>query len=117
MSIIPQFYLNAVVSIGRRVSDEIKWIATGFFALRKAGANGSGYPFLITNKHVLINKDAIVIRIRKTDCEDFDTVDVPLKENDKCIYVWQPCIYHRIFDLDVCLHEYCADRRRGEFFV
>lgn len=90
MSIIPQFYLNAVVSIGRRVSDEIKWIATGFFALRKAGANGSGYPFLITNKHVLINKDAIVIRIRKKDCEDFDTVDVPLKENDKYIYVCHP---------------------------
>ena len=90
MSIVPQFYLNAVVSIGTRVSDEIKWIGTGFFALRKVDVDGSGYPFLITNKHVLIDEDAIVIRIRKKGCEDFDTVDVPLKENGKNIYVCHP---------------------------
>mgnify|MGYP004614608299 CR=1 FL=1 len=83
MSIVPQFYLNAVVSIGTRVSDEIKWIGTGFFALRKVDVDGSGYPFLITNKHVVIDEDAIVIRIRKKGCEDFDTVDVPLKENGR----------------------------------
>ena len=90
MSIVPQFYLNAVVSIGTRVSDEIKWIGTGFFALRKLDVDGSGYPFLITNKHVVIDEDAIVIRIRKKGCEDFDTVDVPLKENGKNIYVCHP---------------------------
>lgn len=45
---------------------------------------------MITNKHVVIDEDAIVIRIRKKGCEDFDTVDVPLKENGKNIYVCHP---------------------------
>ena len=90
MSIVPQFYLNAVVSIGTRMSDEIRWIGTGFFALRKANADGRGYPLLITNKHVLTDEDTIVIRIRKKDSEDFDTVDVPLIEEGKPHYVCHP---------------------------
>lgn len=90
MSIVPQFYLNAVVSIGTQMSDGIRWIGTGFFALRKANADGSGYPLLITNKHVLTGKDTIVIRIRKKGSEDFDTVDVPLIEDGKPLYVCHP---------------------------
>lgn len=71
MSIVPQFYLNAVVSIGTRISDEIKWIGTGFFAFRKVDVDGSGYPFLITNKHVLMGENAIVIRIQKKRLRGF----------------------------------------------
>lgn len=90
MSIVPQFYLNAVVSIGTRNSGKIKWIGTGFFAFRKTDADGSGYPFLITNKHVLKDEESIVIRIQKKNSEEFDTVDLAIVKNGNIIYAGHP---------------------------
>lgn len=35
MAIIPEFYINAVISIGKRNATEISWMGTGFLYLEK----------------------------------------------------------------------------------
>lgn len=80
MALIPQGYLDSVVSIGVRVdATRIIWIGTGFFVGRNVGVKGQVYPFLITNIHVFENKDSVVIRMRKKETGELQTVDISLK--------------------------------------
>lgn len=59
MSIIPKFYVNAIVSMGVLQSDQnIAWIGTGFFVVRRVDDENLR-PFLVTNKHVLENNSII----------------------------------------------------------
>lgn len=79
MAIIPNFYLNAVVSIGLRNYDgNVSWIGTGFFVIRKVDDKGNVRPFLVTNKHVLANKSAIVIRMKEQGSINLKEVDTPI---------------------------------------
>ena len=87
MAIIPSFYLDAVVSIGIRDNAKTVWIGTGFFVVRKINNNGDGRPFLVTNRHVLLNTDMIVIRMKEKDSERVKEIDAPLLENGKPLYM------------------------------
>lgn len=87
MSIIPDFYLNAVVSIGVLPDptnlNNISWIGTGFFVGRTlVGQDDQTVPFLVSNKHVFEGKDAVVIRMKKKDSEDLKVLNVALKNQD-----------------------------------
>lgn len=85
MAIIPDFYLNSVVAIGiTTVGDRIVWIGTGFFAGRSVDSEKPNEvrPFLITNKHVFANHKQVVIRMRKSDSEDLQVVNVNLRDNN-----------------------------------
>lgn len=55
MAIIPQTFLDSVVSIGVRNTVAINWIGTGFLVVKPVDEN-KYQPFLITNKHVLEKK-------------------------------------------------------------
>ena len=90
MAIIPEIYKKAVTSIGTRTKDGVKWIGTGFFAIRTVDAEGNGRPFLVTNRHVLKDEKTIVLRLRKKDSEAFDTVDVNILDNEKELYYTHP---------------------------
>ena len=81
MALIPPFFLNCVVSIGLRPIQEpakINWIGTGFIVGRPLeGVNNEKqfHTFLVTNKHVLLNQQSIVIRFDSTlglDAKDYD---------------------------------------------
>ena len=76
MAVIPNFYINAVVSIGiRNQSKGVSWIGSGFFVIRKIDDNGKGCPFLITNKHVLENQSSIVIRMKEQSSTNLKEID------------------------------------------
>lgn len=92
MAIIPQFYKDAVVSIGiRKQNHDIAWIGTGFFMVRKTGKQNELRPFLITNKHVFQGKDSIVIRMKEQGTENLKEIDVPIiKSNNTPIYILHP---------------------------
>lgn len=83
MALIPQGYLDSVVSIGIRTdATNIVWIGTGFFVGRNTSNKGMVYPFLVTNHHVFENKDTVVIRMRKKGTDELKVVDVPLTNLD-----------------------------------
>lgn len=90
MAIIPSFYLDAVVSIGVWNSTRPVWIGTGFFVVRKIKKNGDGRPFLVTNRHVLLDTDMIVIRMKEKDSERVKEIEAPLFENGKPLYTLHP---------------------------
>ena len=89
MAIIPAFYTSSVTAIGVRTKTDIKWIGTGFFALRKVD-DLNARPMLVTNKHVLKDLKSIVLRFRKKNSEAIETVDAPIVENDKVLYYVHP---------------------------
>ena len=66
MSLIPEHFLNAVASIGVQRDGNIQWIGTGFF-VQKEVEDGKFLDFLITNKHVIANQSAVIIRMKHTE--------------------------------------------------
>ena len=89
MAIIPQTFLDSVVSIGVRNTVAINWIGTGFLVVKPVDEN-KYQPFLITNKHVLEKKNSVVIRMRKSDTHELVIVDVPLINNGERLYSCHP---------------------------
>lgn len=89
MAVIPQTYLDAVVSIGVRIDSDIKWIGTGFFVIREI-KEGKGVPFLVTNRHVLMGKHSIVIRMKIKDTDALKVCDAPLFSEGNPIYLCHP---------------------------
>lgn len=85
MSLIPNQYKESVISIGVRVGTQINWIGTGFFIIKMIDQN-KGQPFMVTNKHVIENKDQIVIRLQEQDTGALRVLDVPLIENGLPMY-------------------------------
>lgn len=65
MAIIPDHYLNAVVSIGIGDKGPIRWIGTGFFVTRSIEDPTRGKPYLVSNKHVFGSFEKIVIRMKE----------------------------------------------------
>ena len=82
--------MDAVVSIGIRQDKNTIWIGTGFFVIRKTNEQGDGRPFLVTNRHILVNNDSIVIRMRKKDSEMLEEIEAPLTENGQILYSLHP---------------------------
>lgn len=84
MSLIPPFYKDAVVAIGRRElgNPKVKWIATGFLVLREV-KSGEGIPFLVSNKHVFqAAPQSIVIRMKEDGQDTYKDLDIPIVGND-----------------------------------
>ena len=101
MAIIPDNYLNSVVSIGVRSSDKkgVVWIGTGFFVGKYSEQRGKVYPLLVSNRHVYEDKDSIVIRMKKKDSEELKELDAPLKNNDGSLRY----ITHESHDIDIAV--------------
>lgn len=92
MALIPDFYLNSVVSIGvEGVDKQMSWIGTGFFIYRRINKTDGGpskqvIPFLVTNKHVVESVRQIYIRLKKKNLNDLYCEKIDLIENGKKIY-------------------------------
>jgi hypothetical protein len=66
MSIIPQFFMEATVALGRNTKPAPQWCATGFVVGRYEGTQDSTDKFstyLITNKHVVDNESEMVMQV------------------------------------------------------
>ena len=99
MAIIPDSYLNSVVSIGVRTITTIAWIGTGFFVGKCIGLKDIVYPLLVSNKHVYEGKDTIVLSMKMRDSEELRVLDAPLKNNDGSLRY----ITHDLEDIDVAV--------------
>lgn len=95
MALIPPFFLDCVVAIGTKNHDETKnWIGTGFllgrFFKKKTNSDADAneyHLFLVTNKHVFNNKNAIIIRFNSLSNEPARDYDVALL-NPAGIKIW-----------------------------
>ena len=81
MALIPQFYMDSVVSIGINNNGKIKWIGTGFI-VSKAKDEKRVWLYLVTNKHVLKNKTSIWIRLSKEGDSKTEEIEIPLLDQD-----------------------------------
>lgn len=80
MALIPKIYIDAVVSIGlRQTNDSIAWIGTGFFVHRRIN-DKEVLPFLVSNKHIFEGKSCVVIRMRETQENKLVLMDVSLND-------------------------------------
>lgn len=107
MALIPPFFLDCVVSIGMQATDTIHWIGTGFIVGRLlTDANGQPvtdkdgqktyHTFLVTNKHVLQNNSAILLRFNTLQGALIKDYLVQLENNGAPIWVG-----HNSTDVDV----------------
>lgn len=87
MAIIPKFYIESVVSIGVKNKCSITWIGTGFFVFRKVDTNNNAQLFLVTNKHIIENKDTLSIRMIEKTSNNLINVNVGLFENGKPLFL------------------------------
>ena len=101
MALIPSFFLDTVISIGIPHAKGTTWVGTGFIAgkpMNKHKNQKSHNPqdqtkysyriFLVTNKHLIENERAILLRFN--DVQGLNAIDfrIELKTNDK------PPIWH-----------------------
>lgn len=97
MALIPKFFMEAVVSVGVRCGEQIKWIGTGFFIVKPLGDNNF-QPFMVTNRHVLDGLNAVVIRLKEQNTGNLKIIDMPIKENGKEMYS-----VHENEDIDIAV--------------
>lgn len=86
MAIIPPLYINAVVSIGLKndtPNHNTIWIGTGFFVMRKTDNQGNAFPYLVTNKHVLMGHETIVIMMQEIESGKIKEMKAELFDKDK----------------------------------
>lgn len=82
MALIPDFYKNAVVSIGiKNDSGATNWIGTGFLVVRRVDKDGY-IPFLVSNKHVFQGKKRIVFKMKELGSNNWVEVPANLSEAD-----------------------------------
>ena len=94
MSLIPKFYMEAVVSIGVRIGNGINWIGTGFFVVKPLGED-IFQPLMITNRHVLMGNDNVVIRL-KDQAGILRVLDMPLIVEGRELFS-----YHKELNIDI----------------
>ncbi|MDY2985513.1 MAG: serine protease [Synergistes jonesii] len=90
MALIPQFFINSVVSIGISNNSHTAWIGTGFFCVRKVDKDGNVIPFLVTNRHVLERQNTIILRFTDKSNGNLKEVPAPLSKNGNVIYKLHP---------------------------
>lgn len=83
MALIPPFYFNCVVALGKRSPNQkISWIGTGTLVGRQfhPGENGENryHIFLVTNRHVLENQSSLVVRFNPLTSSLAKDFDIPL---------------------------------------
>lgn len=79
MALIPPFFLDCVVSIGVTNQGQKNWIGTGFIVGRPfVDDNGKKLynTFFVTNKHILENKQNIILRFNSL--EENPALDYPI---------------------------------------
>lgn len=89
MSIIPEYYSSAVVAIGILDSEhQEQWIGTGFIVGRKEASDKSKSTFyLVSNRHVFMNKRKITLQLNSAGEELNKNYDVPLlNDNDEQLF-------------------------------
>ncbi len=84
MAIIPPFFMEAVVSLGVVTPDGTKfWIATGFLVGRKEKSDPSrSTVYVITNKHVVSDKDSLLVRFNHFGTAGVSDVSLILKDKN-----------------------------------
>lgn len=86
MSVIPKAYINSVVSIGVNAEEGFSWIGTGFLVGKKAKNNDGHYPYLITNRHIILdilnNKKDMYIRLIEKSTNKLKEYPVTLNDSD-----------------------------------
>ncbi len=93
MSIIPDFFLNAVVAIGIDTQDKNKhWIGTGFIVGRKEKDTPKlSTHYLVTNKHVIENQNNIYVRFNSLGGEFIKDYNIDLcDENNDTLFSAHP---------------------------
>ena len=81
MALIPELFMDAVLSIGVRDScGGISWIGTGFFVAKDVDDKKS-VVFLITNRHVIEGKKSVVIRLKEKNSGKLRKLDLPLVDD------------------------------------
>ena len=96
MALIPPFYFNCVVAIGKREGkDDINWIGTGTLVGRfykKSSLNAKHYHiFIVTNRHVMENNRSLVIRFNPLNSRPAKDYDIPvIDESGKSIWKSHP---------------------------
>lgn len=86
MALIPPFFFDCVVAIGQQKPDGSKhWIGTGFlfgkFVQQKPDNQKEYKIYLVTNKHVLLNQNSVLLRFNPQD--DQPAKDYPAQLIDK----------------------------------
>ena len=96
MALIPPFYFNCVVALGKRENDsKIKWIGTGtlvgrFFKKTSLGANHY-HIFIVTNRHVMTNHSSLVVRFNPLNSHPAKDYDIPvIDESGKPVWKSHP---------------------------
>ena len=92
MALIPREFVDAVVAIGLRQPDGVRWMATGFILLNSTGeADDKGAPLystaLVTNRHVLAGLSNVVLRFNPKSAGS-SPVDFDVALNDEYGAVW-----------------------------
>ncbi|MEE9239612.1 MAG: trypsin-like peptidase domain-containing protein [bacterium] len=83
MALIPPFYFNCVVALGKRASyGKISWVGTGTLVGRLFASEGDGrsrhHIFLVTSRHVLEGNDSMVVRFNPLTSHQAKDYDIPL---------------------------------------
>lgn len=90
MALIPPFFLDCVVSIGVPSQNAgPTWVGTGFIVGRyidEYEGEKRYNTFLVTNKHVLQNKDDVILRFGNSDHSG--VLDYPVKLNNESGLIW-----------------------------
>lgn len=83
MAKINEKFLQTTVAIGVMANQKHIWYATGFFVFKKLEVDPKvGIVFLITNKHVIKDKDTIWIRFFNKLTSKIDSLRIPLYGNN-----------------------------------
>lgn len=86
MAIIPEFFMNAIISIGIVLpSGNKNWIGTGFIVGRREidDPNLSTH-YIITNKHVVANQQRICVRFNSLGGTFIKDYDIDLYDANQC---------------------------------
>lgn len=86
MAMIPKFFFDAVVAIGIKTAEDIRWIGTGFLVGRKERDEDAYTIFLITNYHIIENKEKVLVRFNQKDSIDCCDYEIDLIRNGKEFY-------------------------------
>ena len=109
MALIPSFYSNCVVAVGYADnSDESKkvyWGASGFLYGKLDQTNPDPNDrvyrvYLVTNKHVLNERDLIYVRVNPTATRQAQGFEVRLSDQDTGSKLW---LGHEIDEVDVAV--------------
>ena len=95
MALIPEEFLNSVVAIGQATPDgKKKWIGTGFIYahfVKKIDERQKNYVFfLVTNRHVIQNRDSIIVRFNSNEDDNSKDLKIPLNKEDQPIWTGHP---------------------------